>query len=150
MAGETPLTLVGNIANDVELGFTSGGAAYLNLSIASTPRVFDKNTNEWKDGEPLFLRGTAWRKLAENAADSLQKGSRVIVTGNLKQRSYEKDGEKRTVIEMEITEIGASVQFATVQITKSSSDSGSLRNAAGGGDVWGSPGTANAGMDAPF
>ncbi|KZM71112.1 hypothetical protein AWN90_42125 [Nocardia terpenica] len=140
---------MGNITHDVELGFTAGGTAFLNLTVASTPRVFDKNTNEWKDGETLFLRGVVRRRLAENVADSLSKGSRVIVTGHLKQRSYEKDGEKRMVIEMEMVDIGPSLMFATATITRNSGDGNGIRTAAGGGEVWSTPGGATA-METPF
>ncbi|MFI5776970.1 single-stranded DNA-binding protein [Nocardia sp. NPDC051570] len=150
MAGESPFTIAGNIANEPELGFTSSGAGYLNLTIASTPRILDKNTNEWKDGEALFIRGTAWRNLAENSAETLKKGMGVIAVGSLKQRSFEKDGEKRTVIEMDITDIAPSLRYATAQVAKTTSGGGGIRNAAGGSDVWSNNPGANTGMQAPF
>src|SRR5881409_4071447 len=109
MAGETIITVVGNLTADPELRFTPSGAAVANFTVASTPRTFDKNTNEWKDGEALFLRCSVWRQAAENVAESLTRGARVIVTGRLKQRSYEtREGEKRTVVELEVDEIGPS------------------------------------------
>lgn len=120
MAGETTLTVIGNLTTDPELRFTPNGAAVANFTIASTPRTFDRATNEWKDGETLFLRSSIWREAAENAAESLAKGTRVVAHGVLKPRSYEtKEGEKRTVIEFEIEEIGASLRYATAKITRS-------------------------------
>lgn len=109
---ETTLTIVGNLTADPELRFTQSGAAVANFTIASTPRVLDRQTNEWKDGEALFLRSTAWKNLAENVTETLRRGSRVIATGKLKQRSYEtREGEKRTTIEFEVDEIGPSLRF---------------------------------------
>ena len=120
MAGETTLTVIGNLTTDPELRFTPNGAAVANFTIASTPRTFDRATNDWKDGETLFLRCSVWREAAENAAESLTKGTRVVAHGVLKPRSYEtKEGEKRTVIEFEIEEIGASLRYATAKITRS-------------------------------
>src|SRR5918912_3745242 len=105
MAGDTVITVIGNVTDDPELRFTPGGAAVANFTVASTPRSFDKNTNEWKDGDTLFLRCSVWRQAAENVAESLQRGTRVIVQGRLKQRSYEtREGEKRTVVELEVDE----------------------------------------------
>lgn len=119
MAGETQITVVGNLTNDPELRFTPSGSAVANFTIASTPRTFDRQSNEWKDGETLFLRGSVWREQAENAAESLTKGTRVIVSGNLKSRSYEtKEGEKRTVIELEIDEIGPSLRYANAKVNR--------------------------------
>jgi single-strand DNA-binding protein len=119
MAGETLITVIGNLTNDPEVRFTPGsGDAVANFSIASTPRTFDRTANEWKDGETLFLRASAWRELANNIADTLHKGMRVIASGHLKSRSYEKDGEKRTVIEFEVQEIGPSLKYATAQVTR--------------------------------
>ena len=119
MAGETTLTVIGNLTTDPELRFTPSGAAVANFTIASTPRTFDRAANEWKDGETLFLRSSIWREAAENAAESLTKGCRVLAHGVLKPRSYEtKEGEKRTVIEFEIEEIGASLRYATANITR--------------------------------
>ena len=120
-AGDTVITLVGNLVDDPELRFTPSGAAVAKFRIASTPRFHDKNTNEWTDGESLFLTCNVWRQAAENAAESLQRGMRVIVQGRLKQRSYEaKDGEKRTVYEVEVDEVGPSLRNATAKINKTS------------------------------
>lgn len=113
------LTLIGNLTADPEIKFIPSGAAVTNFTIAHTPRVFDKNANEWKDGEALFMRCSMWREAAENVASSLSRGSRVIVVGKLKQRSYEKDGEKRSVVELEVEEIGPSLKYATATVTKS-------------------------------
>src|ERR1700712_5540895 len=119
MAGETIITVVGNLTGDPELRFTNSGAAVANFTVASTPRTLDKATNEWKDGEALFLRCSLWRQAAENVAESLQKGMRVVVTGRLKQRSYDtKEGEKRTVIELEVEEIGPSLKYATAKVNR--------------------------------
>ena len=118
MAGETTITLIGNLTNDPELRFTPAGAAVANFTIASTPRTLDRNSNEWRDGETLFLRSSVWRELAENVAESLTKGTRVIASGFLKSRSYEKDGEKRSVTEFEIQEIGPSLKNATAKVVK--------------------------------
>lgn len=119
MAGDTVITVVGNLTADPELRFTPSGAAVANFTVASTPRTFDRQTNEWKDGEALFLRCSVWRQAAENVAESLQKGMQVIVQGRLKQRSYEtKEGEKRTTYELEVDEIGPSLKFATAKVTK--------------------------------
>lgn len=119
MAGETTITVVGNLTDDPELRFTPSGAAVANFRVASTPRYMDKTTNAWKDGDPLFLACTVWRQPGENVAESLKRGDRVIVTGRLRQRSYEtKEGEKRTVIEMEVDEIGPSLRYATAAVKK--------------------------------
>jgi single-strand DNA-binding protein len=119
MAGDTVITVIGNLTADPELRFTPAGAAVANFTVASTPRVFDRNSNEWKDGEGLFLRCNIWREAAENVAESLTRGSRVIVSGRLKQRSYDtKEGEKRTVIELEVDEIGPSLKYATAKVNK--------------------------------
>ena len=145
MSGETIITVVGNLTADPELRFTASGAAVANFTIASTPRTFDKNTNEWKDGEALFLRCSIWRQPAENVAESLTRGMRVIAQGRLGQRSYEtKEGDKRTVIELEVDEIGPSVKFATARVNRGErSDSGSSRGTSGQrsnapADPWGS------------
>ena len=128
MAGETTITVIGNLTNDPELRFTPAGAAVANFTIASTPRTFDRNSNEWKDGESLFLRASIWREAAENVAESLTKGMRVIASGALKQRSYEtKEGEKRTVIEFEVDEIGPSLKYANAKVNRTQ------RNNNGGG-----------------
>ena len=124
MAGETTLTIIGNLTVDPELRFTPVGAAVANFTIASTPRTFDRNSNEWKDGETLFLRASVWREAAENVAESLTKGMRVIASGVLKQRSYEKDGEKRTVIEFEIDEIGPSLKYANAKVNRTQRSGG--------------------------
>ncbi len=122
MAGETIITVVGNLTADPELRYTQSGLAVANFTIASTPRNFDRASNEWKDGEALFLRASCWREFAEHVAGSLTKGTRVVATGRLKQRSYEtKEGEKRTSIELEIEEIGPSLRYATAQLTRTSS-----------------------------
>jgi single-strand DNA-binding protein len=121
MSGETLITICGNVTDDVELKFTPSGAAVANFTVASTPRTFDKNSNAWKDGEALFMRCSLWHQPAENAAESLTKGMRVIVTGRLKQRSYEtKEGQKRTVVELDVEEIGPSLKYATAKVTKAS------------------------------
>jgi single-strand DNA-binding protein len=119
MAGETTITVIGNLTNDPELRFTPSGSAVANFTIASTPRTFDRQSNEWKDGETLFLRASVWREAAENVAESLTKGMRVIVSGRIKSRSYEtKEGEKRTVIELEIDEIGPSLRYANAKVNR--------------------------------
>ena len=119
MANEPVLTLVGNLTVDPELRFTGNGAAVANFTVASTPRTFDRTTNEWLDGEPLFIRCSAWKSLAENAAESLRKGMRVIVSGRLGARSYEtREGEKRTVHELDVEEVGPSLRFATVSVQR--------------------------------
>lgn len=125
MAGETVITVVGNLTADPELRFTNNGVALASFTIASTPRTFDRQTNEWKDGEALFLRCTVWREYAENVANSLTKGMRVIARGNLRQRSYEtKEGERRTSYEMDIDEIGPSLRYASAQVTRAQSRGG--------------------------
>jgi len=119
MSGETTITVIGNLTNDPELRFTPSGSAVANFTIASTPRTFDRQSNEWKDGETLFLRASVWKEAAENVAESLTKGMRVIVSGRLKSRSYEtKEGEKRTVIELEIDEIGPSLRYANAKVNR--------------------------------
>ncbi len=118
MAGDTVITIVGNVTGDPELRFTPSGAAVANFTVASTPRTFDKHSNEWKDGETLFMRCSVWRDAAENVAESLARGTRVIVTGRLRSRSYEKDGEKRTVIEMDADEVGPSLRYASAKVTR--------------------------------
>lgn len=119
MADETTITVVGNLTADPELRFIPSGVAVANFTVASTPRTFDRQAGEWKDGDPLFLRCTQWRQAAENVAESLNRGSRVIVTGRLKQRSYEtREGEKRTVIELDIDEAGPSLRYTAAKLTK--------------------------------
>ena len=125
MAGETTITVIGNLTNDPELRFTPSGSAVANFTIASTPRTFDRQSNEWKDGETLFLRASVWREAAENVAESLTKGMRVIVSGRLKSRSYEtKEGEKRTVIELEVDEIGPSLSYANAKVNRTQRSGG--------------------------
>jgi single-strand DNA-binding protein len=143
MAGETVITVVGNLTDDPELRFTPSGAAVASFTVASTPRSFDKNTNEWKDGDALFLRCSIWRQAAENVAESLTKGMRVVVQGRLKQRSYEtREGEKRTVVELDVEEIGPSLKYATAKVTKASRGSGGGGFGGGGdrGGDWGGGG----------
>ena len=140
MAGDTILTVVGNLTADPELRFTPSGAAVANFTVASTPRMMDRQTNEWKDGDPLFMRCSIWREAAENVAESLTRGSRVIVTGRLKQRSYEtREGEKRTVVELEVDEIGPSLKYATAKVNKAG------RSGGGGGGFGGGGGSRPAG-----
>ena len=125
MAGETVITVVGNLTADPELRFTPSGAAVANFTVASTPRTFDRQSQEWKDGEALFLRCNVWRQAAENVAESLTRGSRVIVSGRLKQRSFETtDGEKRTVVELAVDEVGPSLRYATAKVTRASRGEG--------------------------
>jgi single-strand DNA-binding protein len=140
MAGETTITVVGNLTDDPDLRFTPSGAAVANFTVASTPRFFDKQTNEWKDGEALFLRCSIWRQAAENVAESLQRGMRVIVQGRLRQRSYEtREGEKRTTFEVDVEEVGPSMKYATAKVTKVSRSGGGDGGGYGGGqssDPW--------------
>ncbi len=143
MAGETIITVVGNLTADPELRFTPSGAPVANFTVASTPRTFDKQSNEWKDGDALFLNCAVWRQAAENVAESLTKGMRVIVQGRLRQRSYEtREGEKRTVFECEVEEIGPALKYATAKVTRSSGGSGGGNyssggsSASGGGSSW--------------
>jgi single-strand DNA-binding protein len=134
MAGDTTLTIIGNLTGDPELRFTPSGAAVANFTVASTPRQFDRQSNDWKDGETLFMRCSVWRDAAENVAESLQRGSRVLVTGRLKSRSYEtKEGEKRTVVELEVDEVGPSLRYASAKVTKTSRGGGGGFNGGGGG-----------------
>lgn len=121
MVNDTMMTIVGNLTDDPSLRFTQNGVAVANFTIASTPRVYDRQSNEWKDGEPLFLRASVWREFAENVASSLTKGLRVVAQGKLKQRSYEtREGEKRTTFELDVEEIGPSLRYATAQVTRTS------------------------------
>ncbi|AUG28032.1 single-stranded DNA-binding protein [Microbacterium hominis] len=151
MAGETVITVVGNLTADPELRYTQNGLPVANFTIASTPRNFDRQANEWKDGEALFLRASVWREFAEHVAGSLTKGSRVIATGRLKQRSYQdREGNNRTAIELEVDEIGPSLRYATAQVTRAASGGGNY----GGGqqsrpqqqvqqeEPWATPGSA--------
>ena len=118
MAGDTQITVVGNLTGDPELRFIQSGAAVVNFTVASTPRTFDRQSNEWKDGETLFMRCSLWREAAENVAESLTKGMRVLVTGRLVSRSWEANGEKRTVTEMQVDEVGPSLRYATAKVTR--------------------------------
>ncbi|MEL4358989.1 MULTISPECIES: single-stranded DNA-binding protein [unclassified Luteococcus] len=164
MAGETPITLVGNLTADPELRFTPSGAAVANFTVASTPRQFDRQSNEWRDGEAMFLNCSVWRQAAENVAESLTKGMRVVVQGRLKSRSYEtREGEKRTVFEVEVDEIGPSLRYATAKVTRTSGGNsggnwqggnqgggfnqggGAPAPAAGGNQGWNNQGGGNAG-----
>lgn len=134
--GDTPITIIGNLVEDPELRYTPNGAAVCNFRVASTPRTFDKNTNQWVDGDALFLTCNIWRQAAENVANSFTKGDRVIVVGNLKQRSFEnRQGERRSVIELEAEEVGPSLKFATAQVVKSTPNSRGSAQAPQGG--WG-------------
>jgi single-strand DNA-binding protein len=166
MAGETVITVVGNLTSDPELRYTQGGAAVANFTIASTPRTFDRASNEWKDGEALFLRASVWKEFAEHVAASLTKGSRVMAQGRLKQRSYEtKEGEKRTSMELEIDEIGPSLRYATAQVTRASSSGGGAtgggrpaatteepwgQSTSSSGDVWNTPSAGTYNDETPF
>ncbi|MFD3537989.1 single-stranded DNA-binding protein [Streptomyces sp. NPDC058662] len=148
MAGETVITVVGNLVDDPELRFTPSGAAVAKFRVASTPRIFDKQTNEWKDGEGLFLTCSVWRQAAENVAESLQRGMRVIVQGRLKQRSYEdREGVKRTVYELDVEEVGPSLKSATAKVTKTTGRGGQggygggQQQGGGGGNWGGAPST---------
>ena len=156
MAGETVITVVGNLTADPELRYTQNGLPVANFTIASTPRNFDRQANEWKDGEALFLRASVWREFAEHVAGSMTKGMRVIATGRLKQRSYQdREGQNRTAIELEVDEIGPSLRYATAQVTRAASGGGNFSGgnagAAGGGQArpqvqqeepWATPGSA--------
>jgi single-strand DNA-binding protein len=143
MAGETVITVVGNLTSDPELRYTQNGLAVANFTIASTPRTFDRQANEWKDGEALFLRASVWREFAEHVAGSLTKGSRVIAQGRLRQRSYQdREGQQRTSIELEVDEIGPSLRYATAQVTRAS---GGGNGGGGRGQVGGGNGGGNGG-----
>ena len=156
MAGETTITLVGNLTADPELRFTPSGAAVANFTVASTPRTFDRQTNEWRDGEAMFLNCAVWRQAAENVAESLQKGMRVIVQGRLKSRSYEtREGERRTVFEIDVDEIGPALRYATAKVSRNPSGGGgggqssraSSSSGSGnyGDDPWASGNSGNSG-----
>ena len=150
MANETTITVTGNLTNDPELRFTPSGSAVTNFTIASTPRTFDKQSNEWKDGETLFLRSSVWREAAENVAESLTKGMGVIAQGRLKSRSYEtKEGEKRTVIEFEVDDIGPSLKYANAKVNRTQRNSNQQQPArtqpAPQQDPWAAPATQDAG-----
>ena len=154
MAGETTITVIGNLTADPELRFTPNGAAVANFTVASTPRTFDRQTNEWKDGDAMFLNCSVWRQYAENVAESLSKGTRVIVSGRLKSRSYEtREGEKRTVFEIDVDEVGPALRYATAKVTRTQGGGGGGNwqgnqggNTGGGGgqqsDPWSSSGAS--------
>lgn len=157
MAGDTVITVIGNLTGDPELRFTPSGAAVANFTVASTPRSFDRQTNEWKDGDTLFMRCSIWREAAENVAESLTKGTRVIVQGRLVQRSYEtREGEKRTVVELQVDEIGPSLRYASAKVTRAQRSGGGFGGGSGGGgasggfdnDPWATP-APSAGSDEP-
>jgi len=169
MAGDTVITVVGNLTGDPELRFTPSGAAVANFTVASTPRSFDKQSNEWKDGDTLFMRCSVWREAAENVAESLTKGMRVIVQGRLVQRSYEtREGEKRTVVELQVDEVGPSLRYASAKVTRAqrsggggggfsgggASGGGASGGASGGGgfdnDPWATPAPGGASDEPPF
>lgn len=168
MAGETVITVVGNLTADPELRFTPSGAAVASFTVASTPRTFDRQANEWKDGETLFLRCSVWREAAENVAESLAKGMRVIVQGRLVQRSFEtREGEKRTVVEMQVDEVGPSLRYATAKVTRTQRGGGGFGGGQGGGfgsqgggfnqpaggqadDPWATGGSSSFGDEPPF
>jgi single-strand DNA-binding protein len=145
MAGETVITVVGNLTADPELRYTQNGLPVANFTIASTPRTFDRASNEWKDGEALFLRASVWREFAEHVAGSLTKGSRVIATGRLRQRSYQdREGQNRTSIELEVDEIGPSLRYATAQVTRAASGGsggGQQRSFNRDDEPWSTPGS---------
>ncbi|GAA1466899.1 single-stranded DNA-binding protein [Microbacterium thalassium] len=166
MAGETIITVVGNLTADPELRYTQNGLPVANFTIASTPRTFDRQANEWKDGEALFLRASCWRDFAEHVAGSLTKGMRVVAQGRLKQRSYQdREGNNRVSIELEVDEIGPSLRYATAQVTRAAGGGGGAprqqaqvadepwstpgsSNSGGGADAWSTPGSY--GDDTPF
>ncbi|KAB1140257.1 single-stranded DNA-binding protein [Micromonospora sp. AMSO12t] len=151
MAGDTTITVIGNLTDDPELRFTPSGAAVAKFRVASTPRFMDKASGEWKDGEPLFLACTVWRQAAEHVAESLQRGARVIVSGRLRQRSYEtREGEKRTVIELEVDEIGPSLRYATAKVQKMSRSGGGGGGGFGGGGGGGGQGGGGGNFDDPW
>lgn len=141
MAGETTITVIGNLTGDPELRFTPSGAAVANFTVASTPRTFDRQSNEWKDGETLFMRCSIWREAAESVAESLTKGTRVVVVGRLVQRSYEtREGEKRTVVELQVDEVGPSLRYATAKVTRTQRSGGGGFGGGGGGGFGGGGG----------
>ncbi|GAB3913271.1 single-stranded DNA-binding protein [Kibdelosporangium lantanae] len=150
MAGDTTITVVGNLTADPELRFTSSGAAVASFTVASTPRTFDRQSGEWKDGEALFMRCSIWRQAAENVAESLTRGARVIVSGRLKQRSYDtREGEKRTVIELEVDEVGPSLRYATAKVNRANRGEGGGGGFGGGGGNSGGGGGGNSRQSVP-
>src|SRR5512132_606748 len=146
MAGDTVITVIGNLTGDPELRFTPSGAAVANFTVASTPRQFDRQSNEWKDGETLFMRCSVWREAAENVAESLTRGARVIVSGRLRSRTYDtKEGEKRTVVELEVDEVGPSLRYATTKVSKTSRGGGGFGGGGGNGGGFSGGGSAGGG-----
>ncbi|MBW0137602.1 single-stranded DNA-binding protein [Pseudonocardia abyssalis] len=146
MAGETVITVVGNLTADPELRFTPSGAAVANFTVAATPRTFDRASGEWKDGDALFMRCNVWRQAAENVAETLTRGMRVMVSGRLRQRSFEtREGEKRTVVELEVDEVGPSLKYATAKVNKVSRGSGDGGGFGGSGSGGGSGGSSGGG-----
>ncbi|MHB1491266.1 single-stranded DNA-binding protein [mine drainage metagenome] len=151
MAGETVITVIGNLTGDPELRFTPSGAAVANFTVASTPRTFDRQANEFKDGDTLFLRCSVWREAAENVAESLTKGTRVVVTGRLVQRSYEtREGEKRTVYELQVDEVGPSLRYASAKVTRTQRSGGGGGGFGGGGGGFGGGSSPSAPQDDPW
>jgi single-strand DNA-binding protein len=151
MAGETVITVVGNLTADPELRFTPSGAAVANFTVAATPRTFDRQSGEWKDGEALFMRCNVWRQAAENVAETLTRGMRVMVSGRLRQRSFEtREGEKRTVVELEVDEVGPSLKYATAKVNKVSRGSGDFGGGGGGGGFGGSGSGGGSGSNSGF
>ena len=149
-AGDTTITVVGNLTAAPELRFTPSGAAVANFTVASTPRIYDRQSGEWKDGEALFLRCNVWREAAENVAESLTRGARVIVTGRLKQRSFEtREGEKRTVVEVEVDEVGPSLRYATAKVNKANRGTGG-GGGGGGGNSRPAPAAGGAPAEDPW
>jgi single-strand DNA-binding protein len=146
MAGDTVITIIGNLTGAPELRFTPGGQAVANFTVAATPRSFDRNSGEWKDGDTLFMRCNIWRQDAENLVESLDRGDRVMVQGRLKQRSFEKDGEKRTVVEVEADEVAASLKYATAKVSKVTRSGGGSSSA--GSDPW--PAASTSSESDPF
>ena len=148
MAGDTIITVIGNLTGDPELRFTPSGAAVANFTVASTPRTFDRQSNEWKDGDTLFMRCSIWREAAENVAESLTKGMRVIATGRLVQRSYEtREGEKRTVVELQVDEVGPSLRYASAKVTRAQRSGGGGGGFGGGGGGGASQGGGSSSFD---
>lgn len=145
--GDTPITIVGNLVADPELRFTPSGAAVANFRVATTPRVYNRDTNQWEDGDAVFLTCNAWRQMAENIAETLTKGMRVIVTGKLRQRSYQtKDGENCTVYEIEVDEAGPSLRYATAQVNRADRQGSGQQQGSGGQSTWGNPSTGGFGQ----
>ncbi|NYI39910.1 single-stranded DNA-binding protein [Demequina lutea] len=143
MAGDTQITVIGNLTGDPELRFIQSGAAVVNFTVASTPRTFDRQSNEWKDGDTLFMRCSLWREAAENVAESLTKGMRVVVLGRLVSRSWEANGEKRTVMELQVDEVGPSLRYATAKVTRTQ------RGGSGGGGGFSGGGGGGGNASAP-